>query len=417
MIWRAWVVTLLLLAGCPGGGSGTPPACVSPPPPVVGPVPQRGDFVSITSSSILEVVAVDYYISALAGLGVNTSALSGTRYRVSLHRIVYKTITPDGRLINASGVLAYPLKVAGASSPMLSYQHGTIFQDIEAPSVATNGDSVLVALAGSGFIVAMPDYTGYAASTTEIHTYMHAQGLAAATVDMLRATRRVLANNNVAANCQLFLTGYSEGGYATLAAQKEMEQNLPAEFPITASMPAAGPYDMSATAQYMVGLTTNLSPQFIGFIFKAYDHWYGWNRLNDMFQSPYNTVVATYYDGSQTGGAISGALTTNSAALFNTTFRTNFLGSGEAATKADFAKNDIYNWAPARPTRLFHGQDDDVVPYSNATTAQAAMALAGSTSVTVLACATAAPPRGHAECVWDYLSQVIGWFVPLATNL
>ena len=378
MIWRAWVVALLLLAGC--GGSGSSPA-----------PPQRGDLVSITSTTSIDVAAVNAYIAALAALGVNTSALSGTKYGVSLHRIVYRTITPDGRSINASGVLAYPLKVAGASSPMLSYQHGTIFQDIDAPSVATNGDPVLVALAGSGFIVAMPDYTGYAASTVEIHTYMHAQGLAAATVDMLRAARRLLANNSVATNGQLFLTGYSEGGYVTLAAQKEMEQNLPAEFPITASMPAAGPYDMSATARHMVGLTTNPYPVFIGFIFKAYDHWYGWNRLNDIFKPPYNTVVATYYDGSRTGGAISGALTTNSADLFSTTFRTGFLGSGEAAIKADFAKNDIYNWAPSRPTRLFHGQADDVVPYFNATTAQAAMTLAGSTSVTVQACTTVPP--------------------------
>jgi predicted esterase len=273
-------------------------------------------------------------------------------------------------------------------------------------------------LAGSGFIVAMPDYTGYVASTNEIHTYVHAQGLAAATVDMLRAARRLLANNNVVTNGQLFLTGYSEGGYATLAAQKEMEQNLPAEFPVTASMPAAGPYDMSGTARHMVGLATNPYPEFIGFVFKAYDHWYGWNRLNDIFQSPYNTVVATYYDGSQSGGAIRSALTTNSAILFNTAFRTSFLGSGEAAIKTDFAKNDIYNWAPSTPTRLFHGQDDDVVPYFNATTAQAVMTLAGSSSVTVQACTTVAPIlRGHSECVWDYLSQVIGWFVPLASNL
>ncbi len=407
MIWRAGVVALLLLAGCGGSGSSPVP-------------PQRGDLVSITSTTSIGVVAVNAYIAALAALGVDTSALSGTKYGVSLHRIVYKTITPDGRLINASGVLAYPLKVAGTSSPMLSYQHGTIFQDSDAPSVATNGDPVLVALAGSGFIVAMPDYIGYAASTNEIHPYIHAQGSAAATVDMLRAARRLLANNSVATNGQLFLTGYSEGGYATLAAQKEMEQNLPAEFPITASMPAAGPYDISATAQHMVGLATNPYPEFIGFIFKAYDHWYGWNRLSDIFQLPYATVVATYYDGSRTGGAIAGALTTNSAALFSATFRTNFLGSGEAATKADFAKNDIYNWAPARPTRLFHGQDDDVVPYFNATTAHAAMILAGSSPVTVQvqSCSTVWPiPQGHSECVWDYLSQVIGWFVPLATNL
>lgn len=408
MTWRIGIVVLLLLAGCGGSGESAVPITSA----------QRGDLVSVTSSSSYGVPVVNLIISALADSGVDTSALNGTRYGVSLHRIVYKTLTPDGRLINASGIMAYPLKSGGASSPLLSFQHGTIFSDSDAPSSGSNTDAALIALAGSGFIVAMPDYIGYVASTGEIHTYVHAQGLAASIVDMLRATRQLLAANSVATNGQLFLTGYSEGGYATLAAQKEMEQNLPAEFPITASMPAAGPYDMLGTAQYMVGLTTNPYPEFTGFVFKAYDHWYGWNRLNDIFQSPYNTVVATYYDGSKSGGTIRNSLTTNSSALFGTTFRNDFLGGGETAIKTDFARNDIYNWAPTAPTRLFHGQDDIVVPYFNATTAATAMATAGSTMVTVVNCTTPAPiPQGHAECVLDYLSQVIGWFVPLALNL
>ena len=409
MTWRTgFVVLWLLIPGCGGSSEPADPGTTA----------QRGDLVSITSSTSFGVTEVNAYIAALAVLGVDISALNGTTYGVSLHRIVYKTLTPDGRLIDASGVVAYPVKTGGASSPLLSFQHGTLFPDSDAPSAGTNTDAALMALAGSGFIVAMPDYIGYVASTAEIHTYVHARGLAASIVDMLRATRQLLASNHVTTNGQLFLTGYSEGGYATLAAQKEMEQNLPVEFPITASLPAAGPYDMLGTALYMVGLATNPYPEFIGFVFKAYDHWHGWNRLNDIFQSPYNTVVATYYDGSQNGGAIHAALTTDSSALFVTTFRNDFLGGGETAIRADFASNDIYNWAPVTPTRLFHGEDDDVVPYFNASNAASAMAAAGSTAVTLVNCTTSMPiPRGHAECVWDYLGQMFGWFVPLASNL
>ncbi len=412
MIRHAVIVALLLLAGC-GGSGGAPEPGATPPP---GAASQRGDLVSITSSTSIDVVAVNATISILANTyGVDTSALNGTKYGVSVHRVVYKTLTPDGRLIDASGVVAYPLKLSGTSSPMLSYQHGTIFQNSEAPSISTNIDPVLVALAGSGFIVAMPDYIGYGASTGDVHSYVHAQGLAASVVDMLRATRRLLVDHNVATNGQLFLTGYSEGGYATLAAQKEMEQNLAAEFPITASMPAAGPYDMSATAQYIVGLANNPNPKLVAFVFKAYDYWYGWNRLSEMFQLPHSTTIAAY---QHDGNYIQGTLTGDSVALFNTTFRNNFLGSGEATVKAAFTANDVYNWRPTAATRLFHGQDDTVVPYFNATHAVTAMTAAGSTSVAVVNCTTPALiPRGHAECVWDYLSEVINWFVPLASNL
>jgi len=399
---------LFVLAGCGGSGSS-------------GPGYQRGDLVSVSSSNTVDTATLNLYIAGLAAAGVDTSVLNGTRYGVSLNRIVYKTVTPDGRLIDASGIVAYPLKLGSAASPLLGFQHGTIFQDDEAPSSPANYQNynrVMIVLAGTGFIVAMPDYVGYVASTAEIHPYVHAAGLAAATVDMLRATRRLLAVNNVATNNQLFLTGYSEGGYATLATQMEMEQNLPAEFSITASMPAAGPYHMSASAQYLVGMASNPNPEYLGFVFKAYDHWYGWNRLNDIFQSPYNTVVATYYDGSQSGGAIHAALPLDATALFNVTFRGDFLGSGEIAIKADIARNDIHSWRSSVPTRLFHGDQDDVVPYFNAIDARDAMTIAGSPDVQVVNCSTIGSiPRDHAECVVDYFTQVFGWFTSLATNL
>jgi dipeptidyl aminopeptidase/acylaminoacyl peptidase len=170
-------------------------------------------------------------------------------------------------------VVAWPLKPPGAPSPMLSFQHGTRFTDSEAPSRNSGSDPILLALAGIGYIVVITDYIGYVASANEVHPYLHAQGLAASIIDMVRASRQLLARHNIATNGQLFLTGYSEGGYATLAAQKEMEQNLPQEFPLTASMAAAGPYDMSATAQHFVGLATNPKPAITGFVFKAYDYW------------------------------------------------------------------------------------------------------------------------------------------------
>jgi len=402
-------MVLLLLASCGGGGGSSGSTGVAA---------QRGDLVTVASSATLDPATVRFYIDALATYAVNIAPLRRSPYPVVLSVVVYKTITPDGRLIDASGLLAYPVKVPGQASPMLSFQHGTIFQDQDAPSISSSYDAALVALAGSGFVVAAPDYTGYASSTGEIHPYVHAAGLSASIVDMLRATRRVLGNNGVSANGQLFLTGYSEGGYATLAAQKEIEQRHRGEFTVTASMPAAGPYNMSATATYMVGLDSNPYPEFLGFVFKSYDHWYRWGRLGGIFQSPYDVIVDTYYDGSQSGGGIHAALPADATTLFGPDFRAAFLGSGETAVKRDIARNDIHAWTATAPTRLFHGADDTIVPYFNAIDAQAGMTAANSSSVTVVDCTTPAPiPRGHAECVWDYLTQVFDWFLPLASDL
>lgn len=378
---------LTTLVGCGSGSGGNPPSTSSG---------QRGDLVSATE----------------------ISTVPGGRYTVSLRKIVYKTVTPDGRVINASGLLAYPLKPAGASSPTLSFQHATVFKDEDAPSNNPGTYQALLALAATGYITAMPDYIGYAESgNEEVHTFVIAEGLSAAVIDMLRASRKFLATNNIATNGQLFMTGYSEGGYATLAAQKEIEEdpNLTREFPITASMPAAGPYDISATIRYMVNQPTNDNPELLGFVFKAYDYWYRLNRLDSIFQAPYANVIATYYDGTRSAGEVKSALTTNMANLFTTNFRSEFLGSGETTFKAYLRLNDIYNWAPRTPTRFFHGQEDTIVPYTNATTAVATMTAAGATDVSLVDCV--AVPRGHEECVPSYLIEVTDYFGSLATNL
>ena len=58
---------------------------------------------------------------------------------------------------------------------------------------------------------------------------------------MIRAAQELILepglNPDVNWNGQLFITGYSEGGYTTLSAQKLIEEEHPYEFNITASAP------------------------------------------------------------------------------------------------------------------------------------------------------------------------------------
>ena len=61
-------------------------------------------------------------------------------------------------------------------------------------------------------------------------------------IDMLRAVKHFCNQNNfIQFNEQLFLEGYSEGGYVTMAAVKEIEENLSDEFNITMSFPMVEP--------------------------------------------------------------------------------------------------------------------------------------------------------------------------------
>jgi pimeloyl-ACP methyl ester carboxylesterase len=405
------IAAIFLLFGCGSSSSSS-----SPPPPVAGQLVSWSPAATFTASQL------NFGIQALGITGITATS------DAACYKLTYETPDPIDSLVHASGLVCVPMP-GSSNRPVISYQHGTIFQDSDAPSHLTLSTStsyeglIGAALAGLGFIAVLPDYLGFGESAGMMHPYLHAETLASATVNMNRAARTFFADPaiNASSNGQLFLAGYSEGGYATLATQRLMEQSLSAEFPLIAAESGDGPYDLTGTAAYVVGLTNQVEPAFTGFFLKAYDSLYNDpSQIDYYFSSAYTTTVNTYFDGTHSRSDISTALGGPGVAtttLLNPVFVSSYLGLGEASLKAHIAENDIYNWAPAVPTRLFHGVDDDIVPYANATTAQTAMTNNGSTTVTLVDCDAGALPTNHDNCVIPFAIDVITYFKTLATGL
>ncbi len=447
------IVFVLLLAACGGGGGGgssagsTTTFCIATPGTVAWDVigcetqNQRGAVNGIDVPSIVTQATIN---SGLATLGITDPSMQAV-YDVTTVRLWYSTIDTGGNIVLASGLLAMPNKPAGARAPLLGLQHGTILLNSLAPSQSTTGydTQIGIAMASYGYIVAMTDYLGYGTTNVSsgptwngrmIHPYHHAASLTSATVDMLRASRTFLRDFNSpnidplltgspVHNGQLFLTGYSEGGYATLATQREIETNLGGEFNLIATEPAAGSYDMTSTVQAMASAPALPTPAQVnaGFLMKAYDSVYysSTSRLGEIFATApvnYASRVNTLYDGTNNEATIASQITTVTADLFNSTFLANFNGGGETTLKGQIAANNVYNWRPSRPTRLFHGDQDDVVPYANTTTAATVMATNGSVSITVAACSGVAP-RNHVNCFPAFFVDMKSYFGGLALNL
>jgi pimeloyl-ACP methyl ester carboxylesterase len=402
------IAAIFLLFGCGSSSSSSaPPAS-----------PVAGQLVSWSPAGSFSAELLNFGIATLGITGI-TETSGAACYKLS-----YETPNPAGTLVHASGLVCLPT-TGSSNRPVVSYQHGTIFQDSDAPSnLSTSSEGLIgAALAGLGFIAVLPDYLGFGESAGMMHPYLHAETLASATVNMNRAARTFFASPgiNASSNGQLFLAGYSEGGYATLATQRLMEQSLSSEFPITAAESGDGPYDLTGTAAYVVGLSNQVEPAFTGFFLKAYDSLYNDpSQIDYYFSSAYTTTVNTLFDGTHSRSDISTALGGPGVAtttLLNQAFVTSYLGSGEASLKSHIAENDIYNWAPAVPTRLFHGPDDDIVPYANATTAKTAMTNNGSTTVTLVDCDAGALPTTHDNCAMPFAIDVITYFKTLATGL
>ena len=326
------------------------------------------------------------------------------RYGIKAYRLEYTTTNTDGTKVTASGAVLIPTDVATAV-PMLSLQHGTIQSDGDAPSNFGSSSEVNTfgsVFASQGYIIAAPDYIGYGASSGLPHTYEQRNGLATASLDLLRATREFLADKNVNWDKRLFIAGYSEGGYATLALQKKIEEETGSEFNLVASSCGAGAYDKPAFMRQIVNEKTSgvayINRLYV-WVLLTYDRIYGLNRpMTYYFREPYATQVAS--KGKDVDINVS----------LNMTFTDSFKKAIADGTDADFLKavqdNDIHDWKPRTPTRLFHGDADDTVFYLNSQNAYDAMKKRGAANVDLVTLKGA----NHASGVLGFVTGTYSFF-------
>lgn len=333
------------------------------------------------SPRLLSSTLIGEYTPQQLASHVNTVPFAAAliRYPLRVYKLTYTTKNTDGQPVTASGALLVPKVPAGQRLPLLSYQHGTISPADEdrAPSYYKSSSEVYSAvsvLASTGYIVAAPDYIGYGASKNLPHPYEHAASLASASLDMLRAAREFCTQQRVDRNDKTFLLGYSEGGFATLALHKLMEETASPEFTVTASAPGAGAYHKSAFATYILNSTQPLSflDSYV-WVLETYNRVYGLNR------------PATYYYNQPYAGQVQsgnyGAVPTQAAQLFTSSFRQGISNGTDTQMLAAFRANDIYDWKPTAPLALFHGTADDYVPFFNSQDAYNAMRARGATQV------------------------------------
>lgn len=134
-----------------------------------------------------------------------------------------------------------PRESRGALHTVLT-EHGTLAYRGDAPSTGTNG-FVLGApnqAAAAGYLSVAPDYLGLGFGPGT-HPYLHIPTEVSACVDMLTASRTLMARRGVRVSGDLFVTGFSQGGPAALAVARDL-QRTPRGWTVRAVAPASGPY-------------------------------------------------------------------------------------------------------------------------------------------------------------------------------
>lgn len=283
---------------------------------------------------------------------------------IDVYTITYTTKFKGNDVI-ASGLVSVPS--AEGTYPLMSYQNGTNTLHSEAPSVKPDNQLFLLLefIASTGFVVSVPDYLGFGASSDMFHPYLDKESTIQLVTDMLRAVEELSANHlNIEASNDLYITGYSQGGWATMQLQKAIEDNTISEFNLKASSCGAGPYDLQYVNDYILGLTNYPMPYFIGYIFNSYLNLEDiTNPASDIFKSPYDQRIMTLFNGTQTGDEINSQLTTATADLFTADYKsTSNTNAKFSSVISSLDKNSIAAWKTNIPTLLTHGTTDNYVP-------------------------------------------------------
>ena len=319
----------------------------------------------IASEKVGEVASLTLQFLLLLLPGLPPDADRSVPYNVDLFKITYETVDPSGRSTVASAGLALPQGVTEAI-PIASYQHPTVLRRTEVPSNPDSSENLGgVFMAAGGFFTVMPDYLGLGESDL-FHPFVLAKPTAIASVDALRAAKTFAINQSMTTTDELFLLGYSEGGYATMALHRELQRSHSDEFKVSASAPMAGPFDLSGTVRagilndetlsqpyqlpYVIGALTHYEP--VGFSFA------------DSLRGDLATTIPPLFNGEVSGGEINEQLPSQPFEILSDTVLSALADPTHPLVLA-LERNDLLDWIPAGPMRLIHCSNDDVVSYQN----------------------------------------------------
>jgi len=289
------------------------------------------------------------------------------KYDVKIYKVTYTT-EYKGEDITASGLVILP--VTDQPLSMISFQHGTIASHAEAPSASTLQSTSLIlyaAMASPGFITVVPDFIGFGASKDILHPYYVKEPTATAVIDNLKAAHQLAKQEELNFSTELFLAGYSQGGYATMAAHQWLEENELAGFELKASFPSSGGYDVKGMQEYFFGLETYDNPFFLAYVALAYQDYYEWTEpLSNFFNEPFAEKLPELFDGSKNGGQINEELSYEISDLVRADLLENIDTDPNYQYLVDgFNANALIDWTPTIKIYMFHGTSDVTVPYQN----------------------------------------------------
>jgi hypothetical protein len=297
---------------------------------------------------------------------------------ISVYEMIYLTTYTDGTLVKASGMLYVPENTK-KPAPTMIYDHGTEICR-EEPFDGTGEQSICLAFATDGYIVLCPDYIGKGKGE-RAQLYLDAPTEAGASVDMLIAATDLLPKINIQRGNQLFVSGYSQGGHAAMATHHLLQEKYADRFPVTASSPMSGPYDVESTV-YEGRRKKYEYPGYLMFMLATfYETKGGVALMKEALRAPYDTVLPPLINGAWPMEVIDDNMPDTAFKAVKSNFLNDFEQDKNSPFRKYLASNNVYDWKPDAPMQLCYCQCDDQVTSKNSITAYETMKKNGSKNV------------------------------------
>ncbi|WP_201585269.1 alpha/beta hydrolase family protein [Psychrobacter sp. HII-4] len=263
--------------------------------------------VDIVSSATAEFVNSFSASQVDSSFGLSNTATPAAKCGVTIEKVSYDTKGAADEDTNATAALMLPTGDAPecqGARPLLLYAHGTTTDksydfaqvgNIQNPAVS-EANLIAANFAAQGYIVVAPNYAGYDDSTLDYHPYLVAQQQSTDMVDALDSARDIMARQkranavnyrDIVDSGKLFIAGYSQGGYVTMATARLLQSQ---EKPVTAIAPSSGPYALAAFGDEIFRGNVNIgASRFAPLLGSGLQEKYGniYNKKSDIFLDKY----------------------------------------------------------------------------------------------------------------------------------
>ena len=319
-------------------------------------MPSVGKFTKVSDMGI---ISANFINNIRPDFGIpedNFTAL----YDVQIFSVEYTTTDNKNNIIYASGAIYLPLTSNDEPLSILSGQHGYTIRKIDVPSVTPLYGYLGLFGASIGYASVQSDYIGLGSSNVSYESVnMHENGNAV--VDLISGIKYYACENDIELNDKVFLLGYSNGGYNSMAAHKILIDD-PRDYDISASVLIAGYYDFNIENLNIPD--TLFMPAWSIHSIYIYDKYYNLEFLDKVIKSPYLEKLDNLFKGDLDAITINTYLTTNTRDLFQPEFLNSFATSSIFKEyRQKLIDNSLLNTVPKSPILFIHSKEDNAVDY------------------------------------------------------